>query len=342
MICSLSAHESDSLVGRPYKSFDVTAFCSYGSFHPSQYLTDNNWDILCAFTVPGTTSRLDSLGVKFNKSQLRLLEVGGLLTSAKGVYSTVMPIFSKSETRSIRRETKAFADSIFPVIEPKIKELVEQFRETGFAPQAFSLIFSYLLDGCIWDDNRLIPPTEMTDHGTWSGAYWAMYENRPNMKTGTNGYGPLKVNWTDSLGYYPGDNSLLKFAKEIIKTNGRKIESPEVIEQMSGWGMVNKSGEIIIPVIHVNNKDRIDVLSNEISTELSNAVKRHCIPWAKSFNIGSQDEAEVIFYHDVMWDILDLCVDNGIIKMPAILEGKEVGKQHFADITFVVVDNSEK
>ena len=46
--------ESDSIIGRPYTKFDASAFCSYRDFHPSQYLTDNNWDILCAFVNPGT------------------------------------------------------------------------------------------------------------------------------------------------------------------------------------------------------------------------------------------------------------------------------------------------
>ena len=41
----LVAQNQDSIIGRPYKSFDLTAFCSYTTFHPSQYLTDNNWDI---------------------------------------------------------------------------------------------------------------------------------------------------------------------------------------------------------------------------------------------------------------------------------------------------------
>ena len=45
---------SDSIIGRPYKSFDTSAFYKYHAFHPSQYLTDNNWDILCAFVNPGT------------------------------------------------------------------------------------------------------------------------------------------------------------------------------------------------------------------------------------------------------------------------------------------------
>lgn len=80
------AKNVDEFVGRSYKLFDTVAFCSYSSFHPSQYLTDNNWDILCAFVQPGTVAKLDSLGIPYSKSQIRLLEVGDLLSSDNGVY----------------------------------------------------------------------------------------------------------------------------------------------------------------------------------------------------------------------------------------------------------------
>ena len=144
--------QNDSIIGRPYKSFDTSAFCSYQTFHPSEYLTDNNWDILCAFVESGMTHKLDSLGLPYNKSQLRLLEVGGLISSDNGVYSTKMPIFGRQETRTIRQQSKEFADSIFPIIEPEIKQLITDFEKAGYAKQTYSLIFSYLLDTYIWDD----------------------------------------------------------------------------------------------------------------------------------------------------------------------------------------------
>lgn len=65
LVCALNTsaqHVSgDSILGRPFKEFSTTAFCKYSSFHPSQYITDNNWDILCAYRTPGAVARLDSL-----------------------------------------------------------------------------------------------------------------------------------------------------------------------------------------------------------------------------------------------------------------------------------------
>ena len=335
------SQEQNSIIGRPYKFFDTSAFCSYSAFHPSEYLTDNNWDILCAFVQPGKINKLDSLGISHNNSQLRLLEVGDLLSCNNGVYSTTMKIFDKSETDAIRNQSKQFADSIFPLIEPDIKKIISEFSKAGYSKQTYSLVFSYLLDSYIWDDQRLASPVSCENHGTWSGAYWAMYDNRTHDKIGTNGYGPVKQNWTDNLGYWLNSNKLVSFAKEVIKTKGNRIENQSVIDAVAGWGLTDENGNILIPMIHANNNDNIDVLCKKITDKLSNAVKSYCSTWYASHNIPSEKLGQIIFYHEVMWDLLEIIESNKLISMPPILKGEEVGKQHFGDICFIVIDDSD-
>lgn len=338
----LSFAQQDSIVGRPYKLFDTTAFCSYSSFHPSHYLTDNNWDILCAFVAPGTTAKLDSLGIPYSKSQLRLLEVGDLLSADNGIYTTAMPIFDKAETTAIRRQSREFADSIFPVIEPQIKELISDYKKVGYSEQTYSLVFSYLLDTYIWDDERLASPISCADHGTWSGAYWAMFESRSHDKIGTNGYGTVRQNWTDNLGYWLKSAKLIDFAKEVMKTKGDRIGNRDVIEAIAGWGLTDENGDILIPVMRKNSGDNIDRLCKSITDKLSDAVKKYCSAWAPAHGISSPKLGQIIFYHEVMWDLLDILESKGLISMPAILKGEEVGKQHFGDICFIVIDEAEE
>lgn len=335
---NIFGQELDSIIGRPYKSFDATAYCSYSTFHPSQYLTDNNWDILCAFKDPGTIDKLDSLGISYNKSQLRLLEVGDLLTSDNGVYSTLMPIFSKIETQTIRQQSKEFADSIFPVIESDIKQLIKEIDGAGYSNQTYSLIFSYLLDTYIWNDEQL-PTTECCeDHGTWSGGFWAMYNPRNHVKIGTNGFGPIYQNWTDDLGYWLSSSKLISLAKEINITKGASIENKNVISAVEGWGLIDEKGNILIPVLRIKSKDKIDSLCNKITTTLSDAVKKYCSLWYQKYNIPYEKLGQVIFYHEVMWDLLGILEAQNIISMPPILKGEEVGKEHFGDICFIVID----
>lgn len=336
----IMADSQDTIIGRRLKSFDLSAFCSYNSFHPSEYLTDNNWDILCAFVQSGPAAKLDTLGIPYNNSQLRLLEVGDLLMCNNGNYTTTMHIFGKSETQQIRCQSKEFSDSIFPIIEPEIKELISTCEHAGYSRQIYSLVFSYLLDTYIWDEERLGSPISCEDHGTWTGAYWAMYESRSHDKIGTNGYGPLMQNWTDNLGYWLSSKKMIAFAKELMQTNGDRIENRDITQSIAGWGLTDEKGNILIPVMHKNNGDDIDRLCKSITDRLSNGVKQYCISWVPAHNISSSKLGQIIFYHEVMWDLLDILESKGIISMPAILKGEEVGKEHFGDICFIVLDSA--
>ena len=50
-----------------------------------------------------------------------------------------MNIFGKSETADMRKQSKEFADSIFPLIEPEIKQLISDFAKAGYSKHTIVL-----------------------------------------------------------------------------------------------------------------------------------------------------------------------------------------------------------
>ena len=52
-----------------------------------------------------------------------------------------MNIFGKSETTDIRKQSKEFADSIFPEIEPEIKQLISDFAKADI-PNTLIVLYS--------------------------------------------------------------------------------------------------------------------------------------------------------------------------------------------------------
>lgn len=220
-----------------------------------------------------------------------------------------------------------------------MKQLIADLYKAGYAKQTYSLIFSYMLDTYIWDDERLASPMSYEDHGTWTGAYWAMFAPRSHVKIGTNGFGPIRQNWTDDLGYWLKTEKLIDFAKEVNKTQGDPIENKEVINEIAGWGLTDQDGTILIPIMRVGNNDKIDVLCKSITSQLSAAVKSYCHSWSAEHNIATETTGQIIFYHEVMWDLLDILESKGMIAMPPILKGEEVGKEHFGDICFIVLED---
>ena len=122
-----------------------------------------------------------------------------------------------------------------------------------------------------------------------------MYESRKHDKIGTNGFGPLKQNWTAVLGYWMSSSKMLALAREVSANGGKRIENQEIINSIAGWGITDEKGNILIPVIYRNNNDHIDCLCRAITANLSNAVKNHCVWWSKAHNIVSQQLGQVIF-----------------------------------------------
>lgn len=331
----LSLAESNEIINRPFRDFSTSAFVSYQGYHPSQYIKDNNWQILCAFITPNKVSRLDTLNIHYNKSQLRLLEVGGLLECYGDSAKTIMPIFDKGKTDLLRQNSKQFVDSIYPTIEPKIKKLLQLFNENGYSPQSYSLIFSWLLDGIIWGGNKLPRPTELNLHPTWSGSYWATYSKRAEEKVGTNSYGPVSVNWSDELGYWPGDKLLINIAKAIMAHPNNLTLPDSIASKASAWSICDASGKISVPVLRSGEVSPMNQLADNITTQLSNAIKEKVGVLKKKFGLSNVNEAAVIFYHEVMWDLLSKLEQNNVIVLPAILKGEEVGKAHFNEIMFI-------
>ena len=42
---------------RSMEEYDISAFCSYSSWHPSQYILDNSWEILRYFRTPAVIGK---------------------------------------------------------------------------------------------------------------------------------------------------------------------------------------------------------------------------------------------------------------------------------------------
>ena len=345
-LCALLGIEAQTLTdnewrNRAFNEYDVTAYCSYTSFHPQHYILDNSWDILRFFRTPGTLHALKCAGIAANNSQLRLLEVGGLLERRKEndsiVFHTLMPIFSKEQTGEIRLLSLVMADSLLTAYKADFKALLKLIKRKGWEKQTYSLVYSVLLDGYIWDDTRIVKASDMNNHGTWSGVYYAMYDKRPGMKCGTNGYGPIKLNWSDSLCYWVSTKKMLQVANEINSTRKPVITDRELAQWFSPWGICDAEGQITVPVIYKGSGDEMDRLCCQIADKLSAAVKAKAEEFMKRYDIGSRNEAEVILYHEILFDMKVLLEERGLIKMPAILKGEEVGQSHFGDVVFIML-----
>ncbi len=337
LICTFSHAQSDNL--KPFKQWDATAFCIFNVYHPHHFIrADNNWEILNALRNPQTLAELKANGINCTNSQLMFLNIGGLISKANGKWYTTMPIFDEQKTDTIRKMSRQIAESILKETETDFLLFLDVIRENGFERNAFSITFSYLLDGQAW---KIIMPDkdELGTHPTWSGANWVMFSPR-EQKVGTNSYGCLHLTWTDiSRISMPTQTLLSDFAKEYEAN--QRVTDKQLAAQLSEWGLTDKDGNIIIPVIDEGATSKLNNISNRIIGKMNKEMDGSLLQFMQLSNVKNPKVAAVILYHEMIWDMIDLLQEKGIVTMPTNLKMASSEKTDLAKITFLTT-NSEQ
>lgn len=330
---------SSSVIGqssqiRPYNDWETIAYCSYDSYHPSQYAKiDNNWEILYALRTPMSIKELKATGIPFTYSQIILLHTGGLIESKNNVLHTVMPIFDEEQTKSIRTLSKAIAQIVYNETKEDWAAFANELKKRNLQENAYSLVFSYVLDDKIWE--KQLPSYDILQNNpTWNGAFWALYDKRPNSKCGTNSIGTFHQTWSDSLSYWPDYDAIAQFVNEY-EHNG-KIVTKELLDKSMEWGLADKNGNVTVPIIHENSNDTLVNISDDIVAKLASCLNQYSASFMKEYDVKSENLAKVILYHEVMWDMMDILVNMGIITEPDILKGSaDTQKQDFGQIVYI-------
>ena len=218
--------------------------------------------------TPHTQRELLDMGIKCSDSQLLLLEVGGLINKTEGKWKCTIPILDKEQTTSLRNISKEIAKSMYSKTKNDFVSLVHTIKDMGFENNALSLVFSYLLDGRMW--TKLVLFDDINNHAGWSGCYWVLYEPRKDLKFGTNGFGDMNLILTYLNSEVSPSSKTMDDSADEISQYG-KINNPQLISKLIPYGLTNKNGNILFPVIKKQQDSFhqiIDKLVNSISSEL--------------------------------------------------------------------------
>lgn len=339
---------SQSIDYNDIKNWDDICYCSTNnSFHPHNVVNaDNNWQLLLAMKNGLTLTELDSTKIPYTQSQLMLLRSQRLLERTQNRYKTSIPVLDKEQTSALRTQSLSVAKSIYPGIERECKDLVTYLSKQNRAHNAFSILFSYVLDGLIWERFENEGMIEKRDGSeVWSGSYWFMTPKR-SFGCGTNsiteGGCTLHINWAEQSnvlmkGFYNLDfKGLLKPVEQHSKSTDKKIAG-----EFSPFGFFDENANLTIPIIDENDNNDLYSLSNKVIDKIFPVfVKYVDIEAAKeSYQFKDSSETVIILYHEVMWDILNLLLENRIVQMPVAFETPEKATAiDVADLCFFTID----
>jgi hypothetical protein len=347
ILCCLTARGQQNI-----NEYDKICYCSGKTPH-SILGYDNNWQLLWAFKGGLSKKGLDSLHIPYTNSQLKLLTIFKLIRFEEDEYYTDIPILDAKQTYELRNKTKQLAELIIPIIENDIKSLVAVIKSENHSSSQFSIIFSYLLDGLVWnkfEEKKIVEPLDdiNADNWPWAGTFWLLTPARNNGHgTNTESDSICTIGITSGAPYklmktiYDEEDGLLKVILRNYIVSG-KVTDEKVIKSFEPYNLVNAKGEITIPIIVENSQNNIYALSDRISNNIcnrlvSNEIFKNII---HDYNFHNEQQAVIISYHEVMWNLLSIIEEKKLIEKPIILTNPDKAEMKDAsDLVYIIKRN---
>jgi hypothetical protein len=171
---------------------------------------------------------------------------------------------------------------------------------------------------------------------------WALYPPR-SFSPGTNSLSDhgvaLKVTWTrDAIPrMLPFVSDFATLGRLVDEYADKGIVDDERVREVFGpFGLFDESGHFTVPVINEATSNALYRAANSIAKEVARQVPPLLDPagLAAAFDLPDEQEALVVAYHELMWDVLDHLETSGLVHEPAAFAEPE--KARPADIAALV------
>ncbi len=296
---------------------------------------DNNGEILLACRNGCTLQSLEAVGVTALASQLELLSAWSLLVREGDGFRSGVPILDGENATYLDELAIRVSEQVAQAADEELAALLTTLNEQGWQGHAWSVVFSYVLDGMVWQfldeldyiDSRLV----LENGASWGGEIWA-YSGPERPTTASRGFRgvTIKVTSVESNQSFvasalSGPRSL---AAMLAVGNGGGPEAAELVAHYQELGVLGPERELMVPVIDEQSRDEIFRLCEQLAGRVVDAVHTRLDRSAlmNDFGFTSPSQALIVSYHSVMRRLMDLLVERGTLSLPAAIadyEGSE-------------------
>ncbi len=333
-----------------FDDYEVIQFIESSGPAPANILElDNNGEIFLACRGGKTRSELETMGISVSESQIQLMLAWRILDVQNDTLYPAIPILDPEKIGRLREITASTAPQISSSIQTEAKRLTRILNSMDRSDNLYAILFSYILDGMVWDrfiGEGLMTTGQLTaDKPFWTGEVWAVCPARER-SSGTNTLSDQGITmcicWSEAAihkmkPFMDDWKNLIRIFDDYVEYG--QVKDADARRVFAPFGLFSESGEFTIPVIEEQPGDQLFEASKAIAVKIRQQVPKAIDLSKLTRQFGFRDESQtlIIVYHELMWDIVENLVEQGIVGFPRPFINPEEGESNdIADLVFIV------
>jgi hypothetical protein len=353
VLAAVGSRAESSADSLDFSQYEFSQFVVSAGLLPQNVINlDNNGAIVLLCRNGRTREEIQAYDSCLAESQLVLMEQIRVLDHDGDTYKTAFPILDRKETVRLRATTAKAAIKMADELKDEIRQFSDILSKSGRQKNAFTILFSYVMDDLVWDiweKKGVLPVREITaEKPFWAGVVWAIRPPR-DFSCGTNTISDqgvaLKVNWSQPampkmMPFVSDWKNLVAMLDDYIQYG--KVVTESAKEVFAPFDLFDKDGEFTIPLITEKQGDPLYDQCRRMAETIANRVPSILdLPAiVKDFSFRDKNQALVIAYHELMWDMLDVLSNSGLASRPkAFVDPSGSIPKDIASLVFIVRKN---
>ncbi len=331
--------------------FEVHQYVASAGFSPASLMElDSNDEILLACREPRTREELMTANIEFIESQIVLLRSMRMLKLEGDRLETLVPRLDGEDAARVRSAAAAAVPDLLAGMREEVEQIRDELAAEGFGDHAYAVIFSYILDGMVWDFfeeyKEVLPRKISVSRPHWAGVLWGIHPPRAFSTTTRSVSGSdlfFKIGRSS-----PEAAALTEVAEDWrdLREALRKIAAGELAAdqelhaKLRGWKLVDEAGEPAVPVIVEKPGRTIFEIAQRLTERLVADVleKIDLEGLGEELGMARREQTLVVTYHEVMWDLMEAMEREGILERPLVFADPDGAESADVAAAVFVVD----
>lgn len=345
----LAAQERNNLQLENEIEIRLNFHCYHCSIDWNALADLKNNSILNACLTSATYSELQQLGLEDLSIRLQKLQNGNVIKKTGNRYHLAFPAIVGEKRAKFQQLVEQTASELLPTSEQTIQQILPHLEQRN--EMLYHVFWSIVMDGAAW----ITVETELgkqlsKDNVSISGISWVMYPNHP-YDCGTNTYsdlqaGKVKITWSTTTASTPSApwvlyETIKKYDSQLTQllTTGQPIKNQQARQDLVQYGLVDDKGQLTAYVINANSQAA--QVFYQLGLEFGRKAMAH-LDVQKIVDLldVTPEQALVISYHELCYEILKQSAEKGFLQVPEILLNPAKTTQTRLLVSFIRLNGS--